>query len=204
MLFSCRNDKSSLNRWMKSWIFKKDVCFPPPPFCMLITLHRSMYSSWHGLYKFAQNLMTHVIPAWFDSVPKSFLSNHAGITGFISIFCFLVNLWSQCQLKCMLSSNIRLSHTVFWLSIQFCEAILKHHYYLKNCDVPSSCWSRIISHIQCQHGQRYTFCSVICLKADVSAAPWSGDNWRLLFSFVFLFLSVRECVRCLLATSREE
>lgn len=33
----------------------------------------SMYSSCDGLHGFVSNLMTHIVPVWFDSVPKSFL-----------------------------------------------------------------------------------------------------------------------------------
>lgn len=35
-----------------------------------------MHVSWYGLHKFVQNLMTHVLPAWFDNLQKSFLWYH--------------------------------------------------------------------------------------------------------------------------------
>ena len=30
-----------------------------------------MHSSWYGFYKFVQNLLAHVVPALFDSVPHT-------------------------------------------------------------------------------------------------------------------------------------
>ena len=44
----------------------------------------SMHLSWYGLHKFVQNLMTHVTPAWFDYVTKSFLWCHIMI-GFLRL-----------------------------------------------------------------------------------------------------------------------
>ena len=42
----------------------------------LCCLNDSMHWSWHGLHKFVLKLMTHVFPAWFDSVPRCDVTQH--------------------------------------------------------------------------------------------------------------------------------